>query len=592
MRKRKRSIPWNSIPVKLVLGLLAITVPLIALLLYNNHYSVNVIHNQVAATNKSLISIHMKQIDDQLSEVERHLLGLTYSDSNLLAMGKHVPADDYVMAKSSVSRMLSSDLIVYPYIDGFFVYSIPRRDMMEVFKQAMGYEQLMSLRQTLERLMDESPEGPVQKEWTVQPSNGETYIVRLFRTDDVYIGAWARAKTVLAPLREMSLGKTGAVLLVDGAGRTLGSTQPLADEAIDFARGFQTYYLSGRHEDYLVVGETSSKGEFSLAAAIPDKQMLENLPYLANAAKVVVGMAILMLALSMWFLRKVLLLPLRKLMVTMRLIGEGNWTLQIEESPASDEFQLVNRTFNRMISRIEELKINVYEEQLSKQRAELKQLQLQINPHFFMNSLNILFHLAQGKQYQLIQEMTLCLVHYFRYMFQNDRPLVLLKDELQHVRNYLRIQQLRLPNRLSWDIRVPDYLAETPIPPAMLQTFVENTMKHGVRATGSTVLTVEASLDTLAEAPTVCISVRDNGKGFSDEALEAIRGGKPLLDETGEHIGLWNARERLRLQFGDKAWLECYNDDPQGAVTELYVPLQQHPEHEEWTNGVPSINRR
>ncbi|HZG74762.1 MAG TPA: histidine kinase, partial [Paenibacillus sp.] len=425
MRKRRTSIPWNSIPVKLVLGLLAITVPLIALLLYNNQYSVNVIHNQVAATNKNVISLHMKQIDSQLSEVERHLLGLTYSDPNVLAMGERVPEDDYVMAKSGVSRMLSADLIVYPYIDGFFVYSMPRRDMLEAYKQPMGYEQLTSLRRTLESQANGPADASPQTEWTVLTSSGEHYIVRMFRIDDLTIGAWVKAQTMLAPLREMSLGKEGAVLLVDGAGRPLGSTQPLADEFVDFSRGFDDYYISGRHEDYLVVGETSGKGAFSLAAAIPDRQMLENLPYLANAAKVVVGLAVLMLGLSLWFLRKVLLLPLRKLMATMRLIGEGNLTLQIEASPASEEFQLVNRTFNRMMSQIEELKIHVYEEQLSKQRAELKQLQLQINPHFFMNSLNILYHLAQGKQYQLIQEMTLCLVHYFRYTFQNDRPLVL-----------------------------------------------------------------------------------------------------------------------------------------------------------------------
>jgi two-component system sensor histidine kinase YesM len=592
MRKRWTPIPWNSIPVKLVLGLLTITVPLIALLLYNNQYSVNVIHNQVAATNKNVISIHMKQLDDQLSEVERHLLGLTYSDTNVLAMGERGSEDDYVMAKSSVSRMLSADLIVYPYIDGFFVYSMPRRDMLEAYKQPMGYEQLTSLRRTLERRVDEPEDASPQTEWTVLTPGDEHYIVRMFRTDDLAIGAWVRAETMLAPLREMSLGKQGAVLLVDEAGRTLGGTQPLADPSIDFSRGFDEYYLSGGRDDYLVVGESSAKGAFSLAAAIPDKQMLENLPYLANAAKVVVGLAILMLGLSLWFLRKVLLLPLRKLMATMRLIGEGNLSLQIEASPASEEFQMVNRTFHRMMSQIEELKIHVYEEQLSKQRAELKQLQLQINPHFFMNSLNILFHLAQGKQYQLIQEMTLCLVHYFRYTFQNDRPLVLLRDELEHVRNYLRIQQLRLPNRLRWDIHVPEHLAETPIPPAMLQTFVENTMKHGIRSDGLTVLVVEATLDTLAEEPTVCISVRDNGKGFSEETLEAIRRGEALRDETGEHIGLWNARERLRLQFGDKAWMECYNDDPHGAATELYIPLQQHPEHEGRSYGVPSIDRR
>jgi len=584
MFARFASIPWSSIRVKLVLGLLSITVPLIALLLYNNDYSVRVIHNQVAMSNKSLISIHMKQIDDQLSEVERHLTGLAFSDFNLLTMGdQQATEDQYMMAKSGVSRLLTSDLIVYPYIDGFFVYSLPRQDMMEAYKPVVGYSELTGLRQALSGQIARLTAQPLHAntEWTAMRVGGDNYIVRLLRSGELYIGAWVKARTMLAPLSGMNTGETGAVLIVNGAGEPLGGTQPLSDEGLDFTQGFQNYYLSGSGHDYLVVGEASTKGDFSLVAVSPDKQILENLPYLANAANFVILVAIAMLLLSAWFLRKVLLMPLRKLMVGMRLIGEGNLNLQIEESPVPDEFQLVNRTFNQMITQIEELKIHVYEEQLSKHRAELKHLQLQINPHFFMNSLNILYNLAQVKQYELIQEMTMCLVQYFRYMFQSNHPLVQLKDELKHIRNYLHIQQMRLPDRFNCDIQVPEYLQETPIPPLILQTLVENTIKHAVRMDGSISMSIEASLDTLADEPLVCISVRDTGKGFSDEALDAIRGGRQISDENGAHIGLWNVRERLRLQFGERAWMECYNDEPHGAVVELMIPLRLEPESKE-----------
>lgn len=575
MLRRLTSIPWGSLRVKLVLGLFIITIPLIALLIYNNEYSVNVIHNQVAMSNKNLISIHMKQIDDQLSEVERHMMGLTLTDSNLLAMGENVPEDVYMMAKSGVSRRLDSDLIVYPYMDGFFVYSLPRNDMVETYRSSMGYSQLINHRLAMREWIDQLNERPIHanEEWEVRQINGEYIIIRLFRSGDIYIGAWAKVETMLAPLRGMRLEESGAVLIVNRAGEQLRSTRPIEESGLDFTQGFHRYYLSGMNKDYLIVGESSRKGAFSLAAVIPDKQILENLPYLANAAKFVIAVALVMLIMSMWFLRKVMWLPLRKLMAAMRLIGQGKLNFQIEESKVSDEFQLVNRTFNRMITQIEELKIHVYEEQLSKQRAELKHLQLQINPHFFMNSLNILYNLAQVKQYALIQEMTMCLVHYFRYMFQSNHPLVLLKDELQHIRNYLRIQQMRLPDRFHCDINVPDYLKETPVPPLLLQTVVENTIKHAVQMDGSIVMKIEAHLDTLEEEPMVHIIIRDSGKGFSEEALDAIRSGKPLTDDKGTHIGLWNARERLRLQFGARAKMDCYNDDPQGAIVELVVPL-------------------
>ena len=102
-------------------------------------------------------------------------------------------------------------------------------------------------------------------------------------------------------------------------------------------------------------------------------------------------------------------------------------------------------TFNTMMDEIHKLKINVYEEQLATQRSELKHLQLQINPHFLFNSLNIVYHLASVKNLALIQEMILCLVQYFRFMFRSNSHFVSLSDELDHTRNYLTIQQMRFP---------------------------------------------------------------------------------------------------------------------------------------------------
>jgi len=577
------SIPWGSIRVKLMLGLLTIVVPLIALLIYNNSYSINVIHNQVATSNRNLISIYMKQIDDQLAEVERHLIGLILSDSNVFAMGEHVSEDNYVMGKSGVSRKLDADLIIYPYIDGFFVYSIPRDDMVYSFKSGVGYHELVNFQQSMKDVfvqLDGQSER-ANREWMVQKINGKHHIVRLIRNGGIYVGALVKLETMLTPFQAVNSSEFGAMLFVDGNGEVLNSTRPIEDKGLDFTQNFEDYYLSGAEQDYLVVGETSRNGRFSLVSIIPDKQILQNLPYLNNAAMIVVLLAGAMLLLSVWFLRKVLLLPLRKLMVAMRLIGEGNFNQHIEESPVPDEFQLVNRTFNQMITQIEELKIHVYEEQLSKHRAELKHLQLQINPHFFMNALNIVYNLAQVKQHDLIQEMTMCLVQYFRYMSQSNHPLVFLKDELQHIRNYLRIQQMRLPDRLKFEIIVPEYLMETNIPPLILQTFVENTIKHALHMDSLTAISIEATLDTRMDEPKVCLLIRDTGKGFSDKALKCIRENKQMIDEKGAHIGMWNVRERLRLQFGDKAWMNCYNAEPEGAVVELVIPMQSNMDSKE-----------
>jgi len=576
MFKWLQSIPWNSIRVKLVLGLLAITLPLIALLIYNNQYSVRVVHNQVSFSNENLIQIHMKQIDAKLSEMERYLVGLSSTDLNVQAIGENLQEDDYVLTKSAVSRKFNSDMTIYPYVEGLFVYSLSRKDIVQSYRNSFTYSELMKLNEIIEQEVLRISKQPASQggKWQVVYVGNKSSLLQIYGDGDLYVGSWIQSAALVEPLRNARSGVSSAMLMVDGNGDIMYSTQSIVDEEINFNKSFDKYYLSGKNESYLIVGEKSTKGSFSLVAAILNKSILENLPYLTQATVLVIILALLMLPVSFWLLRRVLILPLVRMVGAMRLMGQGSFNVRMEEMPSSDEFILVNRTFNRMLSQIEELKIHVYEEQLSKQRAELKHLQLQINPHFFMNALNILYHLAQMKQYSLIQEMTMSLSQYFRYMFQSQRSLVLLKEELQHATHYLRIQQMRFSDRLVYEIDVPEFLRMTSIPPLMLQTVVENTIKHAVKAEGRTVLTIEATLDDLAEEPMVCLTIRDNGAGYSEEALLAFSSGRVLVDDGGEHIGLWNIRERLRLQYGDKAWMDCYNDDPHGAVTEIYVPLR------------------
>src|SRR5690606_33314794 len=126
-----------------------------------------------------------------------------------------------------------------------------------------------------------------------------------------------------------------------------------------------------------------------------------------------------------------------------------------------------------MMDEIQRLRVNVYEEQLNKQREELQRLQLQVNPHFFLNSLNIVYNLAKVKNFNLIMEMTSALIQYFRFLFRSNTSFVKLKDELEHTRNYMNIQTLRFPEKLYCNVDAPIYLNDVPVPPLIIQSFVE-----------------------------------------------------------------------------------------------------------------------
>lgn len=587
------NIPWNSIRFKLVLGVLLVTVPLITLLIYNNFYSMQVVHDQVALSNRNLISLYMGQIDSQLKDADRNLISLL-SDFDLQLMNDPNTENEYQLAKHSVANKLASDVVLYKTVDAFFVYSKSRGDLLDVFNSTVPYAEREQVEQRLHQFLEGKPDLAENggNRWIVWQIGQDYYTLRILQSDDLYIGAWVNAKTLLIPLHLIDLGKEGSALLVSEAGEMMVSTNPITDDQLDLTKDFSSYYRSGDKNNLLIVGEPSQIGDFSLVAVIPDQQILQNLPNLSRLILMISIASIGLVPISLYLLRRIVLVPLKRLIVVMKRINTGNVNVRVETYPASDEIQMVNRTFNTMMTQIEELKINVYEEQINKQRAELQHLQLQINPHFFMNSLNILYNLAQVKNYELIQELTICLVRYFRFMFQSNLKFVLLREELQHVRNYIRIQELRFPKALSCSIDTVDFLEPFPVPPLVIQSLLENSIKHGMTLDKPLHIAVSIDLKETGTEPYVEIIVRDTGKGFSEHALAEIRSGNKVIDEEGEHIGLWNVHRRLQLLYDDQASISCYNDLPHGAVVEIRIPY-----HSKYAEGgghghASAFNRR
>lgn len=569
-------LSWNSIRFKLVFGLLLITLPTVAFLIYNNLYAIRVVHNQVAESNRNLMSMYMGQVDNNLNEVDKYLTNLIVNDKDLQEMTYSSSEENRILAKVRLDNKIRGDIATFQSVNSLFVYSIPGQDYFESFQDFESVQQRDEVRGYIRVLLNElQKEGELQnRQWYVHQIGQGYYLFRVLQTSDAYVGAWVNIEKLSIPLNLLDLGEKGLSLYSTDNGTPMTHADAVREYGIDLNRDLQQYYLSGKTNSFLVVGERSAKGNFSLIAIIPDERILENLPYLRRIAYAIPIAAIILVPACLLLLRKLVLRPLKRILAAMKRIGEGNLNTRIEPFPTSDEFHLVNETFNQMMKQVQELRIHVYEEQLSKQKAELQHLQLQINPHFFMNSLNIIYNLALVRNYELIQEMSLSLVQYFRYMFRSNLAFVPLKEELKHVRNYVRIQELRFPGLLEFEQSAPDYLMDTRIPPLIIQTFVENSIKHAATPNDSIRISVRIDLDDSGAEPRILIEIKDNGKGFRNDILEEIQAGNRIEDEQGEHIGIWNVKRRIRLLYADEADLFISNALPAGAMVMMLLPLQ------------------
>ena len=188
--------------------------------------------------------------------------------------------------------------------------------------------------------------------------------------------------------------------------------------------------------------------------------------------------------------------------------------------------------------------------------ARLSLLQAQVEPHFLYNTLASAQYLTRSDPAKA-DEMLGHLIDYLRHSLpRTDRNLSNLGDELERSRAYLEILRIRMGPRLNLQIDVADELLATPLPPMMLQTLVENAIKHGLEPRpGDGTVWIFARLN----GSSVAVTVADDGLGIDTNA-------------SGNGIGLKNVRERLQLIYGPAASLVIAANFPQGAAVTINVP--------------------
>ena len=252
--------------------------------------------------------------------------------------------------------------------------------------------------------------------------------------------------------------------------------------------------------------------------------------------------------------------------------GSGELDTRINQSTHLRDAEHIFGTFNTMTEQIQDLKISLYEHELAEEHSKIRLLRTQIKSHFFINCLNIIYSLASMGNNALIKQFSLCLVDYFRYLGSGFQDTVRLGSELEHLKNYVRIFEIRYPGRITVEWHIDPDLETFPVIPMVPQTFVENVFQHGLEPGKSIHLDIRVSHDALKDVQGVRMDIYDNGPGFSPEALERINAGSEAGEPASEHgHGIRNATQRMKLFYRGQAELRCENI-PSGAHVSLFFP--------------------
>ena len=284
-----------------------------------------------------------------------------------------------------------------------------------------------------------------------------------------------------------------------------------------------------------------------------------------------------------WFvLRKLILKPLRELIRAIHEIDRGNTSYRIPEKATSYEFDQLNRQFNQSIEASANAQAKLYEGRLENDRIRIRYLTQQMQPHFVLNTLNLIYSM-EPSQYLLMQNTIRCLSKYFRYIAHVSEPLVPIEAELEHVKNYFQLQQIRYPDNFTYEINCPEELKETLIPPIIIQTFAENAIKHSLTVGEQN--RVDVSIDQ-EEGDIIHIVIHDSGTGYPEEILEKIHQfQKDRITQEGLGLGIQNTIERIDLIYEAHTDLRFSNAPMGGAQVDIYLPkvdsMENRKSHEE-----------
>lgn len=234
--------------------------------------------------------------------------------------------------------------------------------------------------------------------------------------------------------------------------------------------------------------------------------------------------------------------PLKKLQSTMLDIEKGDLTRRVDEE-GSREFQDLSRNFNLMISHINNLLKILNKQQDEMRKYELQALASQINPHFLYNTLDTVIWMAEFNDNRSVVDIIKSLAKFFRLSLNSGNDIILLKDEIDHIRQYLYIQKKRYADELLYTIIEDSNFDEFKLPKLVLQPIVENAIYHGIKG-----LNREGHIiiKTFKEDDKLVISIYDNGRGMNTNMQE-----KNKARRLGG-VGLSNVSNRLKLYFGDK----------------------------------------
>lgn len=324
----------------------------------------------------------------------------------------------------------------------------------------------------------------------------------------------------------------------------------------------------------IVVYDTIKTNNWKIAAIVPEEELLSKVNYIKHFTIALMVIMIVLVVVLTNIVIKLISKPFEKLARQMARVDE-NYVVLEEEMSGPEEMKVLHNGFTDLMDRIHHLMDQIRLEQEEKRRLEFAIMQSQINPHFLYNTLYSIKGLCDMGLTKDASQMITALSNFFRIGISKGSEVITIQEEMEHIRNYLYIQEMRYGDDFSYTIDVDPEILSYPIVKLSLQPLIENAIYHGVKQKrGQGVITIKGYVvDEM-----IRLDVSDNGNGMNKENLQVI------LDELASPyqeknqvigIGLKSVNERIKIHFGREYGLVIASEKGEGTTISITIPKQQ-----------------
>jgi len=326
------------------------------------------------------------------------------------------------------------------------------------------------------------------------------------------------------------------------------------------------------NKKYLAVYSVSDLFGATFCKYIPEDAVFKSLRKFRLWFVILTFVALNIIIIYSFYMHKFIHNPLSILAKSFKQVESGDLEIFIDYQH-DDEFRYIYKRFNVMVENLNVLIDQVYRQKILVQKAEMKQLQSQINPHFLYNSFFTLNTMSQIGDYENLERFTEQLGEYFQFITRSAADEVPLAREVHHAKIYTEIQGMRFSKRLKVEFHeLPDEFSKLMVPRLILQPILENAFEHGLekKAKGG-LLVVKFSRNHNGLA----IVVEDNGDEVNNHMIRSIQSELYNNEDNIEVTAMINIYRRIQLKFGAKSGVQVMRGELGGLKVIINIDLME-----------------